>query len=511
MVWVKQLPRFQLNQKTVRLLTCAIFLGIASAWILYGLTGRSAINFLYYDSVVAGIADRLMGGRASTPVEAYYRFADRIIFGGGLAVATVYLVLLAIILKPDGVLLVGLSSLFYSFVMFAFFEVFPSLIEPFRLHAISYYAYKATFDQDKTLAFREKPRRHIRYDNFRGDHYAPIYGIQVPPIRVEWTLDENGFRAQSSKTQSDIVVIGDSYMEYGHTDDDTFVGRLVTKVPALSAVNLGKAGYGPPQYVEVLKRFGLKYKPKYALLSFFEGNDIDDTKKYSAWKRGELKRSDDLLYQTPQDSFMTRYWLAAGATQAFIKNTISREVVNALIYMGVRGYTFNIHPDLALLNLGKDKSEKVLFVERLSLESPEELLKKQEWQELKLMLAEFKNICEKDHIVPLILYIPTGAHIYASYSSDDSGKNWLQIRDQQINARKNIEGAMQRLIEDLTIEMISLTPVFEDGAKQGKLLYYNLDPHWNSEGREIAATLVANYLRARHHLPAAASRAGRHT
>ena len=61
--------------------------------------------------------------------------------------------------------------------------MFPALIEPFHLHAISYYACKATFVDDEVLAFRVKPNRHIRFDNFRGDHYSPIYGIQVPPAK----------------------------------------------------------------------------------------------------------------------------------------------------------------------------------------------------------------------------------------------------------------------------------------------------------------------------------------
>ncbi len=491
-----------LNKRTIRVVSWTLFLGIAASWIVYGFFGRSAIDFLYYDSAAAGIADRVMSGRGSTPIEAYYRFTDRIVLGGALTVGTLYLVLLAIVYKPAEVFLAGCSTVVTSLLLFSFFEMFPSLIEPFHLHEISYYAYKATFVDDETLAFREKPSRHIRYDNFRGDHYSPIYGVQLPPTKVEWTLDANGFRNPVTQNQSDIVIIGDSYIEYGHTDDDTFVSRLVAKVPGLSAINFGKAGYGPPQYVEVLKRFGIKSKPKYALLSFFEGNDVGDTQRYLAWKRGELKRNSDLLYQDPQETFMARYWAALSATRDLTKNTISYGVERVLIDIGVRGYTFDIHPDLALLNLGEGKLEKMLFVESFGLDSPEELLKKKEWQELKLVLAEFRDVCNKNHIAPLIMYIPTDAHIYAPYSTDQSGKNWLQVRDQQIAVRNNTEEALQHLVGELKIEMISLTPVFESAAKQGKLLYYNLDPHWNSEGREVAAAFVAGYLRAKRGSPA---------
>jgi hypothetical protein len=99
------------------------------------------------------------------------------------------------------------------------------------------------------------------------------------------------------------------------------------------------------------------------------------------------------------------------------------------------------------------------------------------------------------------MYIPTGAHIYAPYSTDQSGKNWLQIRDQQIGAIMNTEEAITRLARELKIELISLTPIFETGARQGKLLYYQLDPHWNSEGRELAASFLADYLGTRYLVP----------
>ena len=73
---------------------------------------------------------------------------------------------------------------------------------------------------------------------------------------------------------------------------------------------------------------------------------------------------------------MARYWLVLSAIDALIKNTISREVEKVLVIMGVRGYTFDIHPDLALVNVREGKAEKMLFVERLSRESLEELLRK---------------------------------------------------------------------------------------------------------------------------------------
>jgi hypothetical protein len=396
----------------------------------------------------------------------------------------------------------GCSFLLTSFLLFCLLEMFPSLIEPLRLHVIPYYAYRATFIADETLVFREKPFKRVRYDSFRGDHYSPIYGIDVEPVKVEWTLDENGFRNCCRTGRSDIVVLGDSYIEYGHTDSDTFIRRLEKKLPGLRVTNLGVSGYGPPQYLEVMKRYGLKYEPKYALMAFFEGNDIANTGKYLRW-RGKRKENVhfDLLYVISEKSFFSRYWLMLTGTGSFIKKTMSREAEIVLGKMGISGYTFDIHPDVAVLKLGEAKYEKVLLVERLTSDSPDDLLKKEEWQEMRRILAEFKDVCEAHQIVPLLMYIPAGVHIYAPYSTNRSGRNWLQVREQQIAGRKNTEEAMTRLVQGLNLDMISLSAIFELAAKQGKLLHYNLDPHWNSEGRELASSFVADFLNANYLSP----------
>jgi SGNH hydrolase-like domain, acetyltransferase AlgX len=48
------------------------------------------------------------------------------------------------------------------------------------------------------------------------------------------------------------------------------------------------------------------------------------------------------------------------------------------------------------------------------------------------------------------------------------------------------------------LDFISLRPFLERAAKEGDLLYYQLDAHWNSKGREIAAAFVADVLKSNY-------------
>ena len=50
------------------------------------------------------------------------------------------------------------------------------------------------------------------------------------------------------------------------------------------------------------------------------------------------------------------------------------------------------------------------------------------------------------------------------------------------------------LAASVDVRLVSLTPVFKARAADGVQLYYPLDTHWNSAGRETAATFVAAEL-----------------
>jgi hypothetical protein len=417
---------------------------------------------------------------------------------GTVWLLTIYLALVFLLKRPIGALLAALSFMVTSFLGFCFFELAPSLIKPFGLDAISYYAYKVNFLDDDVLIYREKPFNRIIRENYRTEHYSALYGIEVPPVHFEWITDKNGFRNSHTREYSDIIALGDSYLEWGNTEADTFVKRLENKLPGLTATNLGKSGYGPPQYLEVLNRYGVKYGPKYALMAFFEGNDVLDTKAYFRWKKGQTEKRPD-LHRMAQLSFFQRYWLALETQATFIRNSIRHWINLVLNKIAQRqGYAYDTHPDLAVLNLGGGATHKIKFVENLDTRSSNEMLASEEWRQLKTVLTDVREACEKNGISLIVMYIPAAAHVYAQYSTKESGENWLRIRDQQIRAKTNTEEAMNQMAQELDVDLISLTPVLEEAASRGKLLYYPLDPHWNAEGTEVAASYVAETLKSRY-------------
>jgi len=380
-----------------------------------------------------------------------------------------------------------------SSFLFAFFEAFPGLIPRFHLNILPYYSARLDTVPDPILRKRNRPLFSTRILDFRGSDYSPIYGIDVPPTTVDWSTDEEGFRNSATIRRADIAVIGDSLVEYGDNEADTF-GKRLGKLTAMTVKNLGVSGYGPDQYLEVLKRYGVKLRPKYAFFSFYEGNDIADIREYRRFRQGDPNAG---LGEVFSDSFWRRYKVAVTETINYLQNTFS--VASLLVYKSLSGTDSKAHPDVAVLNLNGQYSRRRFFslfsVKRDA--HVQEMLGSWEWQRLKQILVEFRSVCVANNISPVIIYIPSDVHIYATYSTQDSGENWREQRDRQIALKDNAEKAMKQVAQELHVDMISLTPVFKAAANAGKMLYYSLDSHWNSEGRAVAAEYVAGILRER--------------
>jgi hypothetical protein len=467
-------------------------------WIGYLFIGQELISGLY-NSQNSWLAARFMVGRGSTSVEAYYRRADSLLLHGTVGLVLAYVALRLLRRNLPGLFLSGFSFLASSFLLFVFFETFPSLLPLTHLdNILGYYAYKSSYIPDPELVFREKPfnRRIIR--ELAATQYSRRYAIEVEPYSIEWIMDKDGFRNQRAVDSADIVVMGDSYIEYGSNEADTFVGRLEAKLPGLSVRNLGKSGYAPAQYIHVLKRFGLQNKPRLSVMAVYEGNDIPETRDYLLWKSGRTGELHRYLFRFATNSLWRRYIAAASATMLEFRKVLDDlDQVLLQTFAAARGYPQKTHPDIAIINL-RERLYPKLFIDKLPEAPVEQMLATEEFQAIKNIFAEFRQICQTNGIAAVVLYIPTAVQIYAPYTSGASGLHWLQMRERQIAARENTEKAIKIIAGESRVDFISLTPVFHRAAAEGKMIYYSLDAHWNAEGREIAAQFMADTLKKRY-------------
>jgi|SRR5919108_1160645 hypothetical protein len=368
-------------------------------------------------------------------------------------------------------LIIG-SPLFYFLL-----ETFPSLIHSFGLYRVDHFATLQAFVPDETLVYRNRRPGYFRIFNLR----ALNAGIAAPLRSIPYDFDTEGFRNATRHALSDVVLLGDSMVEYGDSDADILVARL-ERLSGLSATSFGIGGYGPFHYLELFKRYGVQHKPKYALFCFYEDNDLGDIAEYLKWKSQGRYYGFEIL----SAGFWSRYRAAIMSTVQYIHKRIQRAVLDPESAKG--------RADVANLRL-QNTDVPMLLADKVSTETTENMLKSEEWKNLKAILIEFRDLARDQQIVPVIVFIPLAAHIYAEYSTAASGENWLKVREEQIAAQANAQNAMIPLARELQIELIDLTPAFKAKAKAGRVLYYTYDQHLNSEGRETAAAVITEALR----------------
>jgi hypothetical protein len=478
-----------LSRRPLKKCLLAVVIGLVLSWAFYGLFGFPLIKRLYQgDSIVA---HRFMANKAVTPLQNYLKEADSMM----LSVTFWTLALIAfLVLSLRSALMpvyAAASILFVSSAIVLSAQLFPPLSDTFGLAGVEYYGDQKVFMPDTELAFKERPLLHIR--RYRRASTLLSYGIDGPDTALDWQTDEDGFRNSPSAKDSDIVVIGDGMTNSGSELMDSFSQRLEKHLPGLSVRNLGTGGYGPFQYLRVLERYGLKRRPKYAFFSFNEGNDIGDITLYLRWKSGTLQTfvgGYEIGLTDPYLKFRTAY----SHTRNYFRGRIW-ELAQAVV-VELPGHNYHLRDErLARVRLPTEHTFPMLFIDHQNTKSKKEITSSEEWQQLRNILVRFKTMCSEHGITPGVLLIPTAAHIYAEYSTDKSGMGWLEIRDQQIKAKRTLEDSLDELSQELGIPFLSLSPTFESAAERGEQLYDSFSVHMTSAGAEAAATYVADRLK----------------
>jgi hypothetical protein len=366
-------------------------------------------------------------------------------------------------------------------LLFSLFECFPSLLDSVNLQSIAYYALKRELIADPTLVFVPRQVDYVLQTTWRGDLYSPDYGVDVRPMPYVATTNADGFRPNSAEPPYEIVLVGDSFLAMGEDDAHTLSERLHT-VSGRATFNLSRSWYGPDQYLELLKRYGLALRPQVALLGFYAGNDIEDMREYRRWLREQ--RYYFYADHAPRP-FFVRYAIALADTGAFLRDTIAKRLARRPPAVA----SGEIHPDLGVIRVGT-QLVPMGFAGWNPEGSAEQLLAAEEWQALHTLLTEFRSLCRASGILPVLLNLPTKSQVYAEYATAHSGRRFLQAAARQRPIRTNMAEAITTLAERVELPLINLLPHFERQAEAGNLLYYPFDEHWNTEGIQAAAEYI---------------------
>ncbi len=287
---------------------------------------------------------------------------------------------------------------------------------------------------------------------------------------VHYRTDENGFRNPPGLRRADIVFIGDSYTEGSQVaEEHTFVQR-VAAASGLEAVNLGRGAYGPQQELIVLRRYGLKYRPRYVVWQLFEGNDLIDARGFTKWKENPA----------PETSLKYRY--------------LERSLITRLLSGTVRGSSSPPPAQLTYL----DGTVRPLFL-RYGYHPDAPLKDPIGLAETQKAVEAGHQLCESLGIELLVLFIPTMLHVlepFISFSEAPARDRYLPRADAYGTA--NFGESMAELCVKVGCSYVDMFPVLRaEAIKDNRDLYFPGDEHLGIRGHEVLARTVSQWISAR--------------
>jgi hypothetical protein len=296
---------------------------------------------------------------------------------------------------------------------------------------------------------------------------------QVQWDSIDYRYDGHGLRNESDLHSADLVVVGDSMVEGIGVSAQALVTAQLARQLGRAVANLGQAWYGPQQELELLRRFGLILRPRVVVWAFFEGNDLNDLRRY------ERATKDWESFSRPLHSFQRRSFArnAFLALRRVLDGWLRPRVPSSRPYPGISG-TFETRGRpiwMTFRNPGLPLTDK----DELAL------------GKLATILRRAFDLCVSADARLVVVFVPTKFRVYGPLTRFEVGARPLGWSHNDLPNR--LEALVrQRLPGALFLD---LTPALSREARRGSLVYFSTDLHWTPEGHHIAASAIAERVR----------------
>ena len=272
-----------------------------------------------------------------------------------------------------------------------------------------------------------------------------------------------GFRGNLTKRPVVGVAVGDSFT-FGHgVDIEQTWTELLSEMIGKNIVNLGVGGYGPPQYTKVLAQYGMPMHPRLILYAIFQ-NDLEDSYCFT------LSRDRDAYFACARQRRPSTW------VERFLAERFS-------LYHVLVGIRLERRRPWRR-EMGEDK----LFLptrDVMNRENRDRLLRM--WRYAQDPILEAKRLAGQHDAALIALLLPSKTQAYWHLLEREVPPD-MEWRPDGIN------DLVRKFCEKHGIRYLDLTPVFQQQARQGKLLYFKFDAHWNVEGHRLAARTIYDYL-----------------
>lgn len=351
---------------------------------------------------------------------------------------------------------------------------------------------------------------------------------EVAPARIRrfpFHTDAEGFRNAAVRDRIAVAALGDSFTDAMTLPaEQAWPARLEARL-GMPVQNYGTATFGPQQEERALEDFAIRHRPQAVIVAFFAGNDIFNAETFDEFERSPehtrprppgwrikdiVARFDELylvsLMRAAAETFGER-WAGSGAPQADVQPievpeppagpTSTPSFDRGMFRVPVAGRTLRVAflpPYLNTLRFSAEglRSRRGWELTRRSFERMHEL-SRAGGAELVVMFIPFKS----QVYLPLLrrrFPRPDLERALAFYFRGTGTKVDVEAMAANRLAQNEL---MRSFCAERRIAFLDLTPVLEASVDAGRNVYFPDDSHWNAAGHDVAATALADFLRAR--------------
>ncbi len=350
-----------------------------------------------------------------------------------------------------------------------FVRVLPPSITKFRRLPI--------FAADTDLGYRYRPHQ-------KAVSEAGCY--RIDPV----TINSEGFRDDEwpDSAEGGVAILGDSYVEGVHVDDDETVAARLRAYLGRPVLNAGITGYGTISAEAVYEKEIRPRKPSVVALFFLTFNDItdNDCRFQRAGDGSVLKTCVDA--GSEGDKIEKGFFVKQGAIRDFFRSSCMscrylmqiRETLSSKFGSKASGSAARAYASYQFDIYREPASEELDHA----------------WQITERAIVRLRDKVEADGSKFVLLSVPD----FARVSRDWKAELGKQVRD-EVPVDINPEYPLNRLQEIASRHSVAFLPLehaFKEYRDRHALEYpyfsFACDGHWNPLGHDLAAQILASHV-----------------
>jgi hypothetical protein len=327
--------------------------------------------------------------------------------------------------------------------------------------------YAWSYQNDPELGFRRRPGV-----TWTGRPPSDIEGgANMPPSLpqpITFTYDQWGYRNLSDHEQADVIMIGDSYTEGWYVSDDETVAYLLQASTQRPVANLGVAGYGTLQESIVLRKEVPRLKPRVAVWSFFEGNDLYDDETFESTMQA-APAGDQETIAHPEGYAHRQGW----KHRSFTLNALRR------LRRWMEPLIPNKTPYFGYLTQPGHERQTIYFADYAGVPWSDWINGR--WQKARATFAEAAAYASLQDIKLLFVYVPIKYRVYRPYIKVDPDS---PVNDWEL---WQLPRLFSEFCSTAKVACIDLTEMFQRAVSNGEMPYAPTDTHWGAAGHQLVA------------------------